>query len=147
MSTTPDFARMLHEGWLTSSDFMGEKTRLDYLGDFIFNFTTYDGELSELFAGKAVEVCEAITNRTTFEYIKDAENYRWFILMCNMPFFAGRLTWGGSIRGAWWDNKPTSFDSCGLWLDGEQCTEIIMSESEWADFIRAIIDFAKEDGR
>ena len=56
---------------------------LEYLGDSIFNFTTYDGEMSALFARKAVEVVDAITTGTTFDYIKDAENYRWLANNCD----------------------------------------------------------------
>lgn len=123
------------------------QSRLDYLGDHIFNFTTYDGEISELFARKAVDVCAAINNHTTFDYIRDdAENYRWYLLMCNMPFFAERLEWGTSIRGAWWGartGKQIEFQSCGLWMGDEQLTDTLkFSADEWKRFIAAVIEFA-----
>jgi len=79
-----------------------EASRLDFLGNVVFNFTTCDTKMSELFATKAVEVCEAISNKTTFDYIENEDNYQWFLLMCNMPFFANMIVWGNSIRGAWW---------------------------------------------
>jgi hypothetical protein len=122
----------------------GPESRLAYLSRDIFDFTTYDGSMDELFARKAVEVCAAITNRATFEYIKDAENYRWFLLMCNMPFFQGKLNWGGSIRGAWWDaEKGFELQTCGLWLGNEQLTEpLTFSPDEWKKFIAAVIEFA-----
>lgn len=116
---------------------------LEYLGESIFDFTTYDGKISALFAQKAVEVCDAITTCTTFEYIKDAEKYRWYLLMCNMPFFASKLNWGTSIRGAWWDHKIT-FQSCGLWDGDEQLAdEMTFTGDEWALFMAAVSEFSK----
>jgi len=117
-------------------------SRLEYLADHIFNFTTYDSEMSELFAGKAVEVCAAITDGKTFEYIEDHENYKWYLLMCNMPFFSEKLEWGSSIRGAWWNQKIT-FQSLGLWKGDEQVTEVMdFSETEWKLFVDSILEFA-----
>lgn len=118
---------------------------LEYLGDSIFNFTTYDGEISALFARKAVEVANAITAGTTFDYIKDAENYRWYLLMCNTGFFSGKLEWGGSIRGAWWDHE-ISFQSYGLWQGDEQMAdEMKFTQDEWKRFMRAVSDFANAE--
>ena len=115
---------------------------LVYLSDYIFDFTTYDDEMSELFAQKAVEVCKAITDGTTFDFIKDPENYRWYLLMCNLPFFASKLEWGGSIRGAWWDNEIT-FRSCVLWDGDKQLVdEITFTHEEWSIFIKAVIEFS-----
>jgi hypothetical protein len=120
----------------------GPKSRLEYLGEYIFNFTTYDSEMSELFAAKAVEICAAINCDKTFEYIKDQNNYIWFLLMCNMPFFVDKLEWGVSIRGAWWD-YDIEFSSYGLWNGDEQLTEIMKFNSdEWKLFIDAFINFA-----
>ncbi len=117
-------------------------TRLAYLAAHIFDFTTYDGEISELLGAKALEVCAAISNKTTFEYIKDPENYRWYIVMVNMPFFVPRLEWGPSIRGAWWDYKDQVLESCGLWRDDEQVLSMSFSEPEWLAFIAAMQEFA-----
>lgn len=95
------------------------ESRLEYLGESIFDFTTYDGEMSVLFASKALDICNTITSRTTFGYIKDEENYKWYLLMCNMSFFSPKLEWGTSIRGAWWNNKIV-FQTYGLWEGEEQ---------------------------
>ena len=125
------------------------ESRLEYIGDHIFDFTTYDGEMSVLFARKAVEVCNAINNSLTFDYIKDSDNYRWYLLMCNMPFFAERLSWGTSIRGAWWSGRPgkkIEFDSCGLWIGDEQLIDTLkFSGDEWGRFIAAVIEFAADE--
>jgi hypothetical protein len=131
---------------MTSAHECPPESRLAYLSENIFDFTTYDGAMSDLFGRKAVEVCAAITNGTTFDYIADQDNHRWFLLMVNMPFFAGRLDWGTSIRGAWWSAYPDKhfeFQSCGLWDGGEQQTgDLLFTEEEWKEFMRAVIEFA-----
>ena len=118
-------------------------SRLGYLSVYIFDFTTYDDDMDEVLAEKAVEVCEAITNNTTYEYIDASpDNYRWYIIMCNMPFFAQRIEWGTSIRGAWW--KPgITLTSCGLWEDDTQIDKLEFSSAEWASFIHAVAHFSK----
>jgi len=138
---------MLQEGYeaIASTDPIG---RLEYLSDYIFDFTTYDREMAELFARRALEVCAAISNSTTFDYIRDAEQYRWYLVMCNMPFFADKIEWGTSVRGAWWGEPPHSlieFDSYGLWLHGEQLTEPMkLTRDQWREFIAAVLAFGVE---
>jgi hypothetical protein len=146
-----DYARMLQEGHAETNSFNGGEpaSRLAYLSSHIFEFTTYDGKLAEEFARKALEVCRAISERKTFEYIADPANYRWFLLMCNMPFFSLRLNWGTSIRGAWWDTSTpnaTELDSCGLWLEGGQLTRPLkFSTEQWHEFIAALLEFGVEE--
>jgi hypothetical protein len=118
-----------------------EMSRLEFLAEYVFDFTTYDTEMGELFARKALEVCAAINDGKTFDYIKDADNYRWYLLMVNMPFFAGRLEWGTSVRGAWWDHGAQKLESCGLWREGEQVLSMEFPRSEWARFVAALVEF------
>lgn len=142
-----EYRRMLEEGYeaIASADPI---SRLEYLGDHIFDFTTYDGEMAEFFASRALEVCAAISEKTTFDYIKDTEQYRWFLVMVNMPFFSDKITWGMSVHGAWWSEPPRTkikFDTCGLWLDGEQVrTEMEFTRDEWERFISAMREFASD---
>ena len=119
------------------------ESRLEYLAENIFGFTTYDTGMSELFATFAVEVCDAITERATFDYIEDPDKYRWYLLMCQMPFFASKLNWGTSIRGAWWDDAVT-IHSYGLWDGDDQMTQPThLAGEEWVEFIRAVSKFSK----
>lgn len=135
-----DWPRVLEEGYEETS-YSDQVDRLYYLSEYIFNFTTYDSEMAELFARRALEVCAAINNGTTFDYIKDAEQYRWYLVMCNMPFFADRIEWGTSVRGAWW-MTGIKFDSCGLWLDGKQLYEPMeFTNLQWREFIAALLAF------
>ena len=114
-------------------------TRLEYLSEYIFDFTTYDTEISELLANRALEVCAAISGRTTFDYIKFPENYENYILMCNLPFFASRIEWGGSIRGAWWGSHP--LDCLALWDGDKQLLRLEFKDEEWLAFVAALIEF------
>ena len=148
MDPKREYRRMLEEGYeaIASTDPIG---RMEYLSDYIFDFTTYDGEMAELFAGKALEVCAAISDSTTFDYIKDAEQYRWFLVMVNMPFFADKIEWGTSVRAAWWGEPPHArikFDSCGLWLDNKQLYEPMeFTREQWIEFIAAVLAFGREE--
>ncbi len=143
-----DYKELLEHSYKVAAETFecAPESRLEYLGDHIFDFTTYDGEMSVLFARKAVEVCAAINNKLTFDYIEEPEDYRWFLLMCNMPFFYPRLEWGTSIRGAWWGAMPgkqIEFQSCGLWIGDEQLHQTInFSREEWEGFIAAVVEFA-----
>ena len=106
----------------------------EYLASDIFNFTTYDAGVDELFVRKAVEVMWAIENRSTFEYQNGEENYQWYLVMCNMPFFVNRLEWGTSIRGAWWSGN---FTVAGL--------NKTFTKEEWSIFIRNLAELVAPD--
>lgn len=143
-----DYKELLEHSYKVASEAFecAPESRLEYLSDYILDFTTYDRGMSVLFASKAVEVCAEINNGTTFTYIEGADNYIWFLVMCNMPFFADRLEWGTSIRGAWWTGRPgkqIEFNSCGLWMGDEQLTDTLeFSADEWKHFISAVVEFA-----
>jgi hypothetical protein len=116
-------------------------SRLTYLADHIFDFTTYDMNISNDLAIRAVVVCNAITERTTLDYIQNPYNHHWYVIMCNMPFFADRIDWGTSIRGAFWDQDIT-LKSCGLWDGDNQILEMKFTREEWEGFMRAVVEFA-----
>ena len=97
--------------------------------------------MSELFASKAVEVCKAISDGTTFDYVRDPENYRWYLALCNMPFFASQIEWGTSIRGAWWNHADHPFSTCALFVANEQVCDWTFTREEWLRFIAAIIEY------
>lgn len=141
-----DYAHLLEHSYKveTEDHHSPESSRLEYLADNLFDFTTYDSEMSSIFAAKAVEVCEAITTRKSLEYIeKSDEHYQWFLLMCNMPFFASRIEWGTSIRGAWWEPKPV--ESCGFWDQQSQILKLSFSKEEWVRFMHAVAEFARPE--
>lgn len=109
------------------------ETKMEFLGAHIFDFTTYDGEIDVLFAERMIEVLESILKRTTFDYQKESEEkYINYLLMVNMPFLKGKLDWGGSIRGAWFDYGEFTID------------EIIIGKHELSQFIEQLIEWVRD---
>ncbi len=143
-----DYLKLLEHSFAVEKETGGcpPESRFEFLAESIFDFTTYDSGMSDLFGRKAVEVCAAINDRKTFDYQKEADGYQWYLIMCNMPFFAGKLEWGTSIRGAWWDlhgNKTFEISICGLWENNEQIlTPLQFNEEQWTSFISAMAIFA-----
>lgn len=140
-----DYLKLLNHSYICVRSFRDAGlSKWEYLASDIFNFITYDGGIDELFAQKALEVCTAITCKQTFDYQKDPENYKWYLIMCNMPFFAGKLEWGTSIRGAWWIyNREFVIESCGFFdcEDDKQIMSLAFDEKQWNEFIKAMNDF------
>lgn len=78
-------------------------TKYEWAAREVFDLTTYDGSLDELFVKKIIEVLKVIFNRTSFEYIKDETNYITYILVCQLLEKFHWIEWGTSIRGAWFE--------------------------------------------
>ena len=104
-------------------------SRLDFIGETIFNFTMYDGDASKRFALKMIEVIESIINRTTFEYQK--ENYDNYLTMVNMPFLVDKLDWGSSIRGAWLDYSKEYTVSYDIKIEKEEIEPFLTQLIKW----------------
>lgn len=122
------FIKLIEESYKDQLSINQKLSKLEFVGEIIFDFTTYDSELDSLFAEEMIEVIESLIDRTTFEYIKDTEKYIRYITMCNMPFLVDKLEWGGSIRGAWLDNDKRYF-----------CGAIIIEEGELTHFLTDLI--------
>lgn len=82
----------------------GESSKLAFLADYVFDFTTYDDDIGEEMATDMLYVLSAIWQGKTFGFIADKANYRKYLTMINMPFLANIIEWGTSIRGAWLDD-------------------------------------------
>lgn len=122
-----------------------ESSRLEFLADHVFNFTTYDSDMSELFAQKAIEVCKAINTRSVPDFISDIECYKWYLIMVNLPFFSDALNWGTSIRGAWWEVETKTLISCGLYHLDVQILRLEFTLKSWEQFINAVITFSSKN--
>jgi hypothetical protein len=113
------------------------KSKMQYLGYRIFDFTTYDGELDTYLAEKMIAVLRAIINRSTFAYIESSRNnYINYIMMCNTPFLHDKLEWGTSIRGAWFDDSIDTFEI--------PCTDIVVKSGQLTQFMKELIEWAGE---
>ena len=107
-------------------------SKIEHLGNVIFDFTTYDSDVDVLFAEKMIEVLKCILEKRTFEYQKDRNQYINFLTMVNMPFLTDKLEWGTSIRGAWFDDfKEYKIDSCGIEIKNKELTQFIDDLIEW----------------
>lgn len=88
----------------TSQNLLGcACTKYEWAAEKIFDLTTYDSELDELFVKDILEVCKVILDRTNFEYILNRENYIKHILVCQILNKFHWIQWGTSIRGAWFE--------------------------------------------
>jgi len=105
-------------------------SRLDFIGETIFDFTMYDGDASERFAKKMIEVIESIINRTTFDY--QTSNYDDYLTMVNMPFLVDKLEWGGSIRGAWLDKFKEYTVPYGIKIAKGEIENFLIQLIEWS---------------
>lgn len=146
-----DYLKLLQDDFKSYTDEQESPavSRLEYLSENIFQFFTYDSSTNELFAKKAIEVCQAITNRKTFEYIEDRQQYLWYLMLCHVPFFAKRINWGSSIRGAWWDfdsSDKMKLEECHFCVDQKEIKNpLIFTRQEWTDFMNALYCFAESE--
>jgi len=121
-----------HKFWECSPD-----NKLEFIGSTIFDFTTYDNRVDEIFASKMITVLDVILNRATFEYQQENnDNYYNYLLMVNMPFLQDKLEWGPSIRGAW-------IDDCTDKTFEIDCGRLIVKSKELKEFVKQLIEWSK----
>ena len=147
MTTEEDFLKMLEHSFLIQCEHEcfcgnGDYSKLEYLGENIFSFVTYESEFVSKMAKWAIDTCVAISDRKTFEMVDDDEAGNWYLIMVNMPFFESKLEWGSSIRGAWWeDSSGIKINSYGLYDGEEQVLELFLEKGEMVNFSRAMYKF------
>lgn len=115
-------------------------SKFAWIGNDIFDFTTYDDGISSLLAGRMIDVCRCILEGTTFKYQElNDEHYLNFLIMVNMPFLQGKLNWGGSIRGAWFDEYGLPSDKKTILITND----FEIPREEIKVFIKDLIDWSK----
>lgn len=107
-----------YRGCVGGSD---EYIKYEWAAFHVFDLTTYDSDLDKFFVEAIIEVCRAIHERKTFEYIRDGSNYKRFILVCQMLDKFHWIEWGTSIRGAWFDAEHGPHIK----------SKVIVDEDEW----------------
>lgn len=84
-----------------------------FVCDEVFNWSTYDDDLSIDFGEIFIQVCQVINSNLWIEYIKDKSRYKLFIMVANQLDKLGAIEWGTSIRSCWFqfsdDSKWTDF--------------------------------------
>ena len=122
-----------------------DATKYEWIAGDVFNLTTYDGSLDELFTTKIIEVCKVILNRENFDYIRDDTNYIPYILVCQVLKNLNWIEWGTSIRGAWFERQCR--DQCL----SEPILKHWTQEDGWMEIpftienLKALIEFVEED--
>jgi hypothetical protein len=118
------------------ADIPSEYWPWDFLAGDVFDFTLYDSNADVTFSKAMVEVITTLLDQSTFEFINDSDQYNKYLTMVNMPFLNGKLDWGGSIRGACFD-EDSSFDVC--------CGEVVVEKNEVKEFMYAVVEWSKEN--
>jgi len=108
-------------------------TKLDWVSENIFEFTTYDDEISIEFGQQMVDVIKALLNVKTYDYIKD--NYKTYLYMVNMPFLRDKIEWGTSIRGSWIDEYARE--------DFKILYDWVIPKGEIKQFLTALIEWVE----
>lgn len=73
----------------------------------IVGMTTYDGAADARMVPRIIDVLRAIHDRKTFEYMGVShEQGDFFLMVCNLQNLYKWLSWGTSIRGAFFDSGP-----------------------------------------
>lgn len=133
-----DYKKMLKTTMESSSQLTGfpKYSKLSYIGSIIFDFTTYDQDMDELFAKNMLDVIECILEGTTCDYIERSNaNYINYLTMVNMPFLKPMITWGTSIRTAWFEKHEVG------WFDIGYDT---VDRAEIKECMKALIEWSKE---
>lgn len=115
------------DGWSQDDE---SRSKLEFIASEIFDLTTYDSVMDELLATWMIEVIECIANKKTFEYQK--LNYERYILMVNMPFLKDKLSWGTSIRGAWFAIHDRTMEICGTSIIDTAINEFMIDLVNWS---------------
>ena len=107
-----------------------ELSKYEWAAEYVFNLTTYDGELDKRIVSDIIEVCKVILENRNFEYIKDESNYIKYILVCQWLNEFNWINWGTSIRGAWFE-----IDVYYDWKTKDETirSKAIIDELEWYD--------------
>jgi len=116
-------------------------SKTEFVGEDIFDFVTYDANVTEMLANKMLEVINVILNKSNSQYQENPQNYLTYLMMVNMPFLKDKLDWGTSIRGAF-------FDEYGHHSDKEDfyriTPELNVPKKEIKHFLSQLILWVKE---
>lgn len=112
-------------------------SKCQWVAHRVFDLVTYDDDLDERFTRDILEVCKAIINQETYEYIRDGSNYVKYIAVCQLLINFHWLNWGTSIRGAWFEIEYSN-----TWSETKpkNTSKDILEELEWWDVKHHIIE-------
>jgi len=109
----------------------------------LFNIHPYEsGDNADFLAEKVLGVITAITKRKTFEYHEN--DPCWYLAVCHITEIANKITWGTSIRGAFWESE-IKLDTCSLFYNGNQILNFLFTDDEFGQFTLDLHDFYTHD--
>lgn len=116
------------------------ETKEEWAAGKVFGLCTYDAALDKLFVDKIIEVCKVILDHKTYEYIEESDdNYANYILVCQLLRNKHWISWGTSIRGAWFDKCADSEPIIDDWG-----SELTYYEPFSEDNLRVFIEFMEK---
>ena len=119
----------LHDEGITKAEFILQ----------MFHIYPYEsGENANFLAEKVLNVIKAITKRETFEMHE--EDTCWYLAVCHFSQIQNKITWGTSIRGAYWDT-PITLDACCIFYNGNQILNKEFTGDNWGTFTLDLYNF------
>lgn len=109
------------------------RSKIDFIGQEVFEFITYDDSMSEMFTVTMLDVLECILNGKNSEYHgKSDAHYQAYLLMVNMTFLSNKLNWGTSIRTAFFDSEAE-----------HELIFATIRKGEFKQFIKELIEWSR----
>jgi hypothetical protein len=129
MAVKTNYKKWLDESYAQELERM---SKLCFVADNIFGFTTYDPQISESFGLSMLEVIQVILAKRNFEYQQNRETYLTYMMMVNMPFLIDKLEWGTSIHGAWINkDEDVMHDINGLMVHSREMSRFLTTLLTW----------------
>lgn len=140
MATKQDFIQALDkefkEGPMMAQLDEGEVPSMHcFLSCFVFDFTLYDSSKEVQWSEEMLTVIRAILERTTFGMFREPASEEVYLKMVNMPFLQGRLEWGTSIRGAWFQTDDDWLLPCNITVESGDLQVFMEALIEWSGAI------------
>lgn len=108
----------------------------------IFDLTTYDDGLDEIFVRTICTVAKGIILRRTFDFMNDDSLYIAYIVVCNMFERRHWIDWGTSIRGAWFDENTKAEP---IFESYDETPDVPFTKENLVTLIEFIEEKAKEE--
>ena len=113
-------------------------SRNEFIAEDIFDYTTYNGGISDTIANNMLEVIDVISKNQSVYFVKrSSEHELRFIMLVNNKVLYPMLDWGTSIRGAVFNTKAHT-------ITVENRNKIKIQKGELMFFMEALLAFAKD---
>lgn len=113
----------------------------------IFRVTTYDSDMDCHFARIILPVMLAIARGKAFDYHEQSQqHYVDFLMVCNFTAIEPLLSWGTSIRGAWFSAPKEGFrPDLGIGYYSEEKPMVIADRDDFLAFMEMLDAAVKEE--